>query len=260
MKILLVDDSKSARYALRLQLQRHGIAVETEDAAESALERIRETPPHAVFMDHTMPGMNGFEALDILKATPATMHIPVVMCTSNEDPQFLAQAKQKGALDILSKSTAPEKLGSILDRVQLAVATPALVAEAAPADRPTAATPEATSGSLTEKGLDKRIRTLIEPLMDELARRLTADLIAKKEQELVSRLEEEAERLQKRLIKAQNERAQEIAETIASERTRVVADRLLRSSRPDSGPMYLLAAGAAFVGVASAAVVFFLLN
>ena len=70
MKILLVDDSKSARYALRLQLQRFGIEVEALESAEAALQRIREAPPDAVFMDHTMPGMNGFEALEILKAPP----------------------------------------------------------------------------------------------------------------------------------------------------------------------------------------------
>ena len=45
MKILLVDDSKSARYALRLQLQRHGVEVETADSAESALEILKGTCP-----------------------------------------------------------------------------------------------------------------------------------------------------------------------------------------------------------------------
>ena len=68
IKILLVDDSKSARYALRLHLQHHGVQVDTADSAEAALERIAETRPQAVLMDHTMPGMNGFEALDILKS------------------------------------------------------------------------------------------------------------------------------------------------------------------------------------------------
>jgi CheY-like chemotaxis protein len=332
MKILLVDDSKSARYALRLELQRYGIAVETEDAAEAALEHVRKTPPDAVFMDHTMPGMNGFEALDILKATPATRHIPVVMCTSNEDPEFIAQAKQKGALGILAKSTASEKLGGLLDRLQLATTTPAQVAEAALARRAASEKPQATADSVSEKGLDERIRTLIEPLMDELAQRLTADLSATIDRKLISRLGKEAEQLQKRFTEAQTEQAQlatnrllsellpgavqqqlederqniahmvqglidtsldslgkesgsirrvldtvettatrnveqylrrqaeEIAETVASERVEAIADRLLQSSRPASGTMYLLAAGAALVGMISATVVFLLVS
>lgn len=332
MKILLVDDSKSARYALRLQLQRHGATVETADAAESALERIRETPPDAVFMDHTMPGMNGFEALDILKATPATRHIPVVMCTSNGDPEFIAQAERRGAFDILSKSTTPEKLESLLDRLKLAAATPAPVAKTAPAPEPADARPEGTADPAGGNELDERIRTLTRPFVDELAQRLTQDLIANTEKTLVSRLEEEAEQLQKRVIKSQSEeaqlttnrliievvprevrqqlererqniarmiqelidvsldslveepgfirrivdtvettaasnaeqdlgrRAEEIAETVAWERAGVVTERLLQSSRPASGRMYLLATGAALVGVISAAVVFLLLS
>lgn len=337
MKILLVDDSKSARYALRLQLQRYGVTVETEDAAESALERIRETPPDAIFMDHTMPGMNGFEALDILKATPATQQIPVVMCTSNDDPEFIAQAKKKGALDILSKSTAPEKLEGLLDRLQLEVASPAsvppaAVAEAQPVYPAPTKTQQAPSEAFTEERLDERIHASALPLMNELAERLKVDLAAQNEQTLISRLEEEADRLQNRFVKVQSEQAQltanrlmnevlphvvqqqldqekqniahmvqelidtsvdhliedpgfirrlldsvegtaasnaeravrhqtrEIAETVASERAGEVAETLFRSSRPNSDPIYLLAAGAALVGVASAAVVYLLLS
>jgi len=332
MKILLVDDSKSARYALRLQLQRHGIEVETENAAESALTRIRETPPDAVFMDHTMPGMNGFEALDILKATPATRHIPVVMCNSNDDLEFIARAARKGALDILSKSTTPERLKSLLDRLQQAISTPASVAEAAPAHQSTAEMTRAASQSLTENGVDERIRSLTAPLLKEFAQHLKADLAAKTEQQLASGLEEKSVQLQKRLIKAHNEQAQlaterlindllpemvkqhieeerrniarmvqqlidayldglvekpgfvrrilettegaavgssgkavrhqepGLAETGASDRAGALADRLLKSMRPDPRPMYLLAAGAASVGIASASVVFFLLS
>jgi CheY-like chemotaxis protein len=364
MKILLVDDSKSARYALRLQLQRYGMAVETEDAAETALERVRDTPPDAIFMDHTMPGMNGFEALDILKSTPATKHIPVVMCTSNEDSEFIAQARKKGAVDILSKSTAPEKLEALLERLQVAVTAPApaaAVAESGPAYQP--ALPEAdgtvptqeqlAEGVLarvrplldqhaktlaadlvarTDERLDMRVRTAIGPIVDELSDRLSAELFAKTDEKLISRLGEEADRLQKNFIKAQSEQAQlttnrlineilpqvvrqqleheqqniahmvqdlidgsldslveepafirrvlgnfeaaattsaeqivkrqaqAIAESVASERAGEVADRLMQTSRPDQGPMYLLAGAAALVGVASSAVVFFLLS
>jgi len=123
LKILLVDDSKSARYALRLQLQRHGVSVETADSAESALQLIEKQPPDAVLMDHTMPGMNGFEALEILKANQATAGIPVVMCTSHEEPSYDTQARHKGALDILPKSGAPQKLPEVLDEIRSVLAT-----------------------------------------------------------------------------------------------------------------------------------------
>lgn len=212
MNILLVDDSKSARYALRLQLQRYGIEVQTDDAAESALERVRRNPPDAIFMDHTMPGMNGFEALEILKAAPATKHIPVIMCTSSRDPEFIAQAKKKGALDILSKSAAAEKIASLLERLQHAIAEPALAPAWADGSVPgvnTTPEPQAVAaGALTEEQLDKRIRALIAPHIDTLSEHLASDLIARTDEKLVSRMSEEANRLQKHFIKAQSEQAQ----------------------------------------------------
>jgi CheY-like chemotaxis protein len=136
INILLVDDSKSARYALRLQLQRHGVLVDTADSAESALERIGEKPPDAVLMDHTMPGMNGFEALDIIKSDLATAHIPVVMCTSHDDPAYAAQALKRGALTVLSKAAAVDKLAEVLAQVQHALSAQVKVPAPAPAAPP----------------------------------------------------------------------------------------------------------------------------
>jgi len=357
MKVLLVDDSKSARYALRLQLQRHGMTVETADAAETALERVRDTPPDAIFMDHTMPGMNGFEALDILKATPSTAHIPVVMCTSNEDPEFIAQAKKKGAIDILSKASAPEKLADLLDRLGRLEPVPTGISTASagsvravPDDESRAQTAQKGAETPTEAWLEERIRVLAGQLVEERTQRLTHDLMtqteerielaesfaenlsAKTDERLASGLTKEAERLQQQVLEGQGEQlrtttkrllddalpqavgaqlekekqkiaemvqelvgtslsalikepsfarsffdsvesritnnaeqivtreATKIASAVATERTGQIAGHIIQASRPGNGLNYLLAAGAALVGVASSVVVFFLLS
>ena len=117
-KILVVDDSKSARFALRMLLQKHGYLVDTAESGEEGLEKMRADPPHAVFMDHLMPGMNGFQTLDAIKADPAIAHIPVIMCTSNDDEPYVRQAKAKGALDIMPKPASPEKLQAVLRAVE----------------------------------------------------------------------------------------------------------------------------------------------
>ena len=83
MKILLVDDSKSARYALRLQLQRCGAEVETAASAEAAFELLRGNLPDAILMDHMMPGLNGFQATRAITKDEETKHIPVIMCTTS---------------------------------------------------------------------------------------------------------------------------------------------------------------------------------
>ena len=60
-KALLVDDSKSARFFLRNLLQKNGVEVDMVDSGEAALEYLKEHRPNLIFMDHLMPGIDGFE-------------------------------------------------------------------------------------------------------------------------------------------------------------------------------------------------------
>jgi CheY-like chemotaxis protein len=197
MKILLVDDSKSARYALRLQLQRHGVEVETADSAESAFEILKGELPDAILMDHMMPGLNGFEALEAIRLDARTAHLPVVMCTSHEDADFAATAQRKGVVGILPKSVAPEKLPEILERLRTALAaaeaSTALAAAPsvkAPARTATSPAPTAIPAGLTEaealrliaervdERIEMRLATLLSPLLDDLRRDIGERLLA----------------------------------------------------------------------------------
>lgn len=176
MKILLIDDSKSARYALRLQLQRLGVEVETADCAESGFEFLKTQIPDAILMDHMMPGLNGFEALDVIRAEPRTAAIPVVMCTSHEEPEFVTTANQKGVFGILPKSAAAEFLPEIIDRLHTHLATtapavpiiapPPVAAVSAPAAAPQWS--EATVLALIEERLNAQLTALLAPQLDAL--------------------------------------------------------------------------------------------
>jgi CheY-like chemotaxis protein len=222
IKILLVDDSKSARYALRLHLQRHEAEVETMDSAEMALERIKEEPPDAVFMDHTMPGMNGFEALDILKAGPDTAGIPVVMCTANEDPDYLARALRKGALDVLPKSAAKDRLADLLSRIQDIVSAASIPVEAAAAaTRPPVETAmdgtaiikliQSETARLVDQRLDsmfeERLHASLKPMLEELSERVTADIQTRAEHKVDANCKAESKRLRDLLTRVHTEQA-----------------------------------------------------
>ena len=67
--VLVVDDSKSARLMLRKMLQGFGLTVDTVDSAEEALSYLRGQRPDAIFMDHTMPGLDAvsYTHLDVYK-------------------------------------------------------------------------------------------------------------------------------------------------------------------------------------------------
>ena len=138
MNILVVDDSRSARYALRLQLQKYNVNVDTADTAEAGLAMLDGNKPDAIFMDHMMPGMSGFEALQAIKTNPQTAHIPVVMCTSNDDPAYQRDALAKGAMAILPKAMASEKLPRVLQDLN-EMLTPRQAEPAAVSARPSPA-------------------------------------------------------------------------------------------------------------------------
>ena len=69
MKALIVDDERLARLELRRLLQAHSeveVVGEARNGAE-ALSLIRQTSPDLLFLDVEMPGMNGFDLLDLLE-------------------------------------------------------------------------------------------------------------------------------------------------------------------------------------------------
>ncbi len=116
---LVVDDSKSARLVLRRMLEKHGLAVDTSASAQDALEFLNHNRPDVIFMDHMMPGMDGFEAVKAIKNNPGTATIPILMYTSKEGDLYLGQARALGAVGILPKTVAPAELFESLKRLDL---------------------------------------------------------------------------------------------------------------------------------------------
>ena len=116
---LVVDDSKSARVVLRRMLEKHSISVDTAESATDAFDYLDRRRPDVIFMDHMMPGMDGFEAVKRIKADPRTVTIPVMMYTSKGGDLYLGQARALGAVGILPKTVAPAELYDALLRLGL---------------------------------------------------------------------------------------------------------------------------------------------
>lgn len=116
---LIVDDSAAARAALARMLRGHGLAVAEAVSAEDALEYLARHRPDVVFMDHMMPGMNGFEAVKVIKADAELATVPVVMYTSRSGEVYVGQARALGALDVLPKEVKPADLYRILRTLNL---------------------------------------------------------------------------------------------------------------------------------------------
>ena len=97
-RALIVDDSRSARAFLSHILQKYQIEVDTAESAEHALQYLGAHRPDVIFMDHLMPGMDGFQAVQAIKNNPRTATIPIMMYTSQEGELYLGQARALGAV------------------------------------------------------------------------------------------------------------------------------------------------------------------
>jgi CheY-like chemotaxis protein len=134
--VLVVDDSKSARLMLRKMLQGFGLTVDTVESGEEALNYLRGQRPDAIFMDHTMPGMDGLTAVRRICADPDTARIPVAMYTSKDEPTYRSEARAAGALDVLTKPAMPEVLGTMIERMGALIDAPPPVETLPPASEP----------------------------------------------------------------------------------------------------------------------------
>jgi CheY-like chemotaxis protein len=113
-RALVVDDSKSARRVLGALLEKHNLIVESAASAEEALELLKRQPVDVIFMDHTMPGMDGLEAVSAIKKNPRTAMIPVMMYTAKEGEVYVGQARALGAVGVLPKQVRPAELFEVL--------------------------------------------------------------------------------------------------------------------------------------------------
>lgn len=104
-RALIVDDSTTAQYRLKKMLRVYDLQIDAVDSGEAALLHLANTVPDVIFMDHLMPGMDGFRALQIIKSHPETAMIPVIMYTSKSGDLYTGQARALGALDVISKDT-----------------------------------------------------------------------------------------------------------------------------------------------------------
>ncbi|MEX1032609.1 MAG: response regulator [Cellvibrionaceae bacterium] len=117
---LIVDDSKTAQLRLKRMLEAYDLRIDVVSSAEEALAYLSYRAPAVIFLDQSMKGMDGIEALKTIKANPATATIPVIMYTSEKGDVFTGQARALGALDILYKSSLkPSSLEKMLASLKI---------------------------------------------------------------------------------------------------------------------------------------------
>src|ERR1700759_926892 len=118
-RALVVDDSKSARVILSRMLEKYDIEVVMAESAEQAIEYLGGNRPDAIFMDHLMPGMDGLQAVRVIKSNPQTAMIPIMMYTSQEGELYVGQARAPAAMGVLPKQVRPVDVSKVLYELHL---------------------------------------------------------------------------------------------------------------------------------------------
>jgi CheY-like chemotaxis protein len=108
-RVLLVDDSEE-QLQLYATMLKPSARVATAARGEHALTLACADPPDVIVLDVMMPGMDGWETCERLKAESATADIPIIMLTSLDGVDVPARARQAGASAVLMKPCPAERL------------------------------------------------------------------------------------------------------------------------------------------------------
>lgn len=103
VKILVVDDEPDLVSTVEYRLKFANCNVVTASSGREGLDRAAAEKPDLILLDTNMPGMNGHEMLEHLRADPALKHIPVIMLTARCEPRDIAAASAHGISDYVTK-------------------------------------------------------------------------------------------------------------------------------------------------------------
>ena len=115
-KILLVEDDTALAAVYKSRLELEGFEIREVNNGEEALSAAIEFKPDLILLDAMMPKISGFDVLDILRNTPDTTNIRVIMLTALSQPKDKERAESLGVDDYLVKSQVV--IGDVVDRVK----------------------------------------------------------------------------------------------------------------------------------------------
>lgn len=115
-RILLVEDDDALANVYLIRLQAEAFDVLRVSNGEDALAAALKYNPDLVLLDIMMPKVSGFDVLDILRNTPETSNVKVIMLTALGQESDIARAKALGVNDYLVKSQVV--IADVVDRIR----------------------------------------------------------------------------------------------------------------------------------------------
>lgn len=115
-KILIVDDSNFERKIIIDHIKDFDVEILEAVNATEGMQKAIELLPDLILMDVVMPGINGFQATKQLTNNPTTKHIPIIMCTSKNQPTDKTWGEHQGAKAYIVKPINTNELKEAISK------------------------------------------------------------------------------------------------------------------------------------------------
>lgn len=110
LHVLIIDDSLTESRIFTALLEKKGYQVSVACNGQEGIDVAKARQPDVILMDVVMPLLNGFQATRELTRSPATAHIPIVVCSSKSTETDRVWALRQGAKAYLVKPVEPKVL------------------------------------------------------------------------------------------------------------------------------------------------------
>ena len=118
MEIMIVDDEPQVAEVLARSLARQGHRTTVVHSGQEALERLHAVALDTMFLDVSMPGMNGLDVMaEVKRLKPA---LPVVVITGHATADEVARVRELGAVDVIQKPSALTHYHRAIERLHSA--------------------------------------------------------------------------------------------------------------------------------------------
>jgi DNA-binding response OmpR family regulator len=116
-KILLVEDDDALASVYLARLEAEGFSMQRVPNGEEALAKALEFRPDLILLDAMMPKVSGFDVLDILRNTPETTNMRIIMLTALSQESDIQRAKALGVDEYLVKSQVV--IADVVERIKV---------------------------------------------------------------------------------------------------------------------------------------------
>lgn len=121
-RILTVDDSPTMRRMIEMTVKTSGYEVVEAADGQAALELLKGCSVDLVISDINMPNLNGIELTKALRANPKFAKTPIILLTTESDPEKKAEGKSAGATGWIVKPFKQDQLLAVVSKVLPAAA------------------------------------------------------------------------------------------------------------------------------------------